>query len=195
LPIAQTHWPGLSDCESPSTATGTSSVALIFSNATSIMGSTPTSSARKARPSTSVTVMRSAPSTTWKLVRRYPDGSMKKPLPDPSRGAPGSSTMSRRQRGPGRPRPSPRTAASTFTTAAFTRAATAAKSTAAPVVGANTGAGWEARLSGGASAGWSAVAVVTGRGPPDAATSPSRKPTTDAKTMKTPAARVMTISL
>ena len=57
---------------------------------------------------------------------------MMNPLPEPSRGALGSSAVSRRQRGP-----APRDAASTLTTAAFTRAATDAKST---VPGAATGA-------------------------------------------------------
>ena len=40
-----------------------------FSSATSMAGSAPTSAARKLRPSASVTVIRSAFSTTWLFVR------------------------------------------------------------------------------------------------------------------------------
>ena len=64
LPMAQTHSPTRSVSESPSGATGTEPVTGIRSNATSMAGSMPTSSALNTRPSPRVTVIRSAPSTT-----------------------------------------------------------------------------------------------------------------------------------
>ena len=54
-------------------------------------GSVPATSARNTRPSLSVTVTRSASAITCWLVRMKPLASMMNPLPDPSRGAPGSS--------------------------------------------------------------------------------------------------------
>ncbi len=116
---------------------------------------------------------------------------MKNPLPEPSRGAPGSSAMSRRQRGPDRERLSPRTAASTLTTAALTRAATAAKSRGPGVDRGRRPALQRVTTSGVESCGFSAVPGAAGLEPPAAITSPIRKPTTPVSAANAPATRFM----
>src|SRR3546814_5258769 len=66
-PIAIAHCPGLSALESPMRSAG-NPVAGILSSATSDCSSLPTTLAVNSRPSDSLTVTSSAPSTTWWLV-------------------------------------------------------------------------------------------------------------------------------
>ena len=73
--------------ELPSGASGRFAAPEIFSSATSIAESAPTTSARNARPSASVTVILDADSITWLFVRMNPSPSMMKPLPEPCDGA------------------------------------------------------------------------------------------------------------
>ena len=75
LPMAKTRCPTFNCVELPKT-TGNSDAggASIFSTATSVAGSWPTSRASYVLPSNKVTWIWRAPSTTWKLVRMCPGG-------------------------------------------------------------------------------------------------------------------------
>src|SRR4051812_43532990 len=104
----------------------------------SVSGSDPIRVACRFRPSVSRTMMRSAPSTTWWLVRIRPSASMMNPVPAPRRGPCGSRSPGRSNSsgpsGTGRPpnrrlRAVPRDVASMFTTAGLSRSATSAKDT------------------------------------------------------------------
>src|SRR6266850_2099771 len=149
LPIAQTHSPILSFAESPSGATGRPVWPSILMSAMSVSGSAPIRRARAVRPSDSLTVIRSARSTTWLLVRMLPSGSMMNPLPAPRRGASrsrgvpksngpsnGSGESGRAGRAPRRRRLCPRVVVSMLTTAGFRRSTTSAKLTSEAIAGA-----------------------------------------------------------
>ena len=90
LPTASTHSPTRAASLSPSGA-GVSPVASIFSTATSVAGSVPTTRAGNSRRSSSRTVTRVAFSTTWLFVRTKPSAETMNPDPAelPLRGAPG----------------------------------------------------------------------------------------------------------
>ena len=66
-PMASTHSPSRSASDEPNGSVGRSS-ASIFSNATSVAESVPTSLASNVRPSLSFTRSFEAPSTTWLFV-------------------------------------------------------------------------------------------------------------------------------
>ena len=68
-PMANTHWPTLRLSASPMATVG-KSLASILSNAISDWGSLPITLAGNSRLSFSLTVIFSAPSTTWWLVTR-----------------------------------------------------------------------------------------------------------------------------
>ena len=98
LPTASTHSPTRESSLSPSGA-GVNPVASIFSTATSVVGSVPTTRAGNSRRSSSRTVTCVELSTTWLFVSTYPSAETMKPDPDarplrggpPSPGAPGIS--------------------------------------------------------------------------------------------------------
>src|SRR5262245_8207436 len=135
--MAQTHSPMRSVEESPSGATGSPLWPSTLIRAMSVSGSAPTTRARSVRPSDSLTMIRSARSMTWLLVRMLPSPSMMNPLPAPRRGesprgpsgpssGSGGSIEVRPRR---RPRSRPRAVASMFTTAGLMRSTMSAKLT------------------------------------------------------------------
>ena len=84
LPTAIAQSPTCTWSESPRAATGReSSPSSIFTTARSVTSSAPSTVPSKRRPSLRVTVTRSAPFTTWALVRMSPSGVMMKPDPWP----------------------------------------------------------------------------------------------------------------
>ncbi len=82
LPMAMAHSPITSPSVVPRGATGRAAPS-IWSTATSVVASLPTTAASKSLPSGSVTRMRSAPRTTCSFVRIVPEGAMTKPEPKP----------------------------------------------------------------------------------------------------------------
>ena len=93
-PIATTHSPTSSEDGSPIVTTGRS-VASIFSTATSLFSSAPSTRAANSRRSVSFTVTRSAPSTTWALVRITPSALTMNPEPSPRTAGSPSGIMGR----------------------------------------------------------------------------------------------------
>ena len=101
FPMATVHSPIRRPWEVPRGATDRLS-ASIFRTATSVTLSAPTNSASKSRPSGRVTIIRSAPLTTWSFVMMWPSSSMTNPEPRPGtlRAAPGGrKNSSHRDRG------------------------------------------------------------------------------------------------
>ena len=93
-PMAMTHSPTLSLPTSPIRSSGRL-LASIFSTATSVRRSRPTTLALNSRLSVSVTMTSSASSTTWALVITKPSAPITKPEPRPRRcGASSSSSSS-----------------------------------------------------------------------------------------------------
>ena len=82
LPMTMVYSPTVSASESPR-MTGVRPVASTFSTATSVLESVPSRVASYSVPSTVVTVMRVAPSTTWSLVTMVPSAERMTPLPAP----------------------------------------------------------------------------------------------------------------
>ena len=85
LPMAMTQSPVSSLSESPSFAVGRSSASASLITAKSLSGSVLISNALNSRPSASLTVTVSAPSTTWLFVRTMPLASTITPDPTPER--------------------------------------------------------------------------------------------------------------
>ena len=84
--MASTHSPAFSAWLLPSGTVGRP-LASIFSTATSVLASWPSTLARNSRRSVSLTVTSSAPRTTWALVRITPSGLTMKPEPCPRVGS------------------------------------------------------------------------------------------------------------
>ena len=79
-PMASTHSPTRKSCALPNLTTG-SPLASIFSTATSVFGSLPSTLARNSRRSVSLTITSCASRTTWALVRITPSSLTMKPDP------------------------------------------------------------------------------------------------------------------
>src|SRR5262245_14859673 len=187
VPIAHPPSPMRSVDESPSGATGSPLWPSTLINAMSVSGSAPMTRARKVRPSDSFTVIRSARSTTWWLVRMLPSASMMNPLPAPRRGVSlrggpkaGPSSGAGLSGGPtrrGRRLGSrPRLVASMLTTAGLMRSTTSAKLSGGPSKAA--GDGRTAYRPAGVVDAAGAPAVIVERAEPPDMIAPTRKATT-----------------